>query len=325
MVLIACRIRFAIPKGSLEKAVNDFLDRAGYRLAGRERSYRPRINDPEICVKILRPQEIPVYVAEGLYDVAITGMDWVIENKLRDKIAKLLDLEFGRVKLVVAVPRDLPYSSTDSLIDGYFRENRTLRIATEYLNISREFIMERESYRKIYGDRKPVIISPWFREGDNDMIQIILSFGATEAKPPEEVDAIIDITETGITLENNNLRAIDIILESQAILISNPSSLRDPNKREKIMDMVALFRGVVDGRKKYHIFLNVRKDNLEKLLDILPALKKPTVSQLSDPEWYAINTVIDKDELLKILPTIRKLAQGLVVYEPKLVIPLEKI
>jgi len=324
-LVIACIVRLAIPKGSLEKPVSDFLDRAGYSLIGRERSYRPLISDPEICVKILRPQEIPVYVYEGLHDIGITGYDWVLEQGLEGRVSILLELGVGRVRMVLAVPRGSGYRDSEDLIERFTREGRILRISTEYLNTSSRFISSRRSYAAYYGESKPLIITPWNRWGDNNMVQIILSFGATEAKPPEEADAIIDISETGTTLESNGLQAIDYILESQAVLIASPSILRDPAKREKISDIVAIMRGVIDARSRYHIFLNVRRENLEELLKTLPALKSPTISQLADPGWFAINTVIGKEDLIRIMPTLRRLAQGLVVYEPKLVIPLEDL
>ncbi|HWQ16520.1 MAG TPA: ATP phosphoribosyltransferase [Sulfolobales archaeon] len=315
-----------MPKGSLEKAVYDFLERAGYTLIGRERSYRPIIaSDPYICVKILRPQEIPIYVYEGLYDIGITGIDWVLEQGVEDKVKLLLELGIGRVKLVLAVPRGSGYRSAEDLVRRFAEEKRILRISTEYLNTASRFISTRESYRKYYGSSRPLVITPWSRWGDNTMVQVILSFGATEAKPPEEADAIIDVSETGTTLESNGLEAIDMVLESQAVLIASPGSLSDPVKREKISDIVAIMRGVIDARSRYHIFINVKKKNLEELLKSLPALKSPTISPLADPEWVAINTVVGKDDLIRIMPILRRLAQGLVVYEPRLVIPLDDI
>jgi ATP phosphoribosyltransferase len=163
------------------------------------------------------------------------------------------------------------------------------------------------------------------RVGENKKVEIFLSFGATEAKPPEDVDAIFDITETGTTLAQNNLKILATVSESTAVLVANKKSLKDPAKREKIADMIALLRGVVDGRKKLHIFLNVKKENLQRLLKELPALKRPTVSPLSEDGWYGVNTVIDKNEFIRIVPKMRKLAQGLVVLEPKQILPLDEI
>ncbi|MEM4417492.1 MAG: ATP phosphoribosyltransferase, partial [Nitrososphaerota archaeon] len=161
--------------------------------------------------------------------------------------------------------------------------------------------------------------------GDNERVKIFLSFGATEAKPPEDADIIVDASQTGITLEKNNLRIVEVIAESTARLIANRDSYNDPAKREKILDIVTLLRGVVESGKKLHVFANVREENLGQLLALLPSLKSPTISPLSDKGWYAINTIIPKGELLKILPTLRKLAQGLVIHEPQLILPLEDI
>ena len=139
------------------------------------------------------------------------------------------------------------------------------------------------------------------------------------------MDAICDITETGTTLAQNNLKIIDTIMESTSVLIANKNSLKDNKKREKIADMIALLKGVVEARKKLHIFVNVRKENLDELLSTLPALKRPTVSNLSEEGWYGVNTIIDKNEFIKIVPIMRKLAQGLVVSEPRQILPLEEI
>jgi ATP phosphoribosyltransferase len=317
------KLRFAIPKGSLEKATYDFLERAMFNIYGKERSYRPTTNDPDLLLKILRPQEIPIYVSEGLYDIGITGLDWVKETEANVKI--LLDLEYGKVSLVMAVPKTLNVNSTDELIKQYFDSMKVLRISTEYPRLVSKYISSLEIYKKLYGEAKPIIITPWWKIGENDKVQIYLSFGATEAKPPDEADAIADISETGTTLEQNNLKAIDTIIKSSAVLIANPQSLNDQTKREKIYDIVAQFKGVIESKKKYHIFVNVKEENLEELLRILPALKSPTVSPLAKKGWYAVNTVIERSEYLKILPKLRRLAQGLVLYEPQLVMPLEEI
>jgi len=159
-----------------------------------------------------------------------------------------------------------------------------------------------------------MLVTPWWRKGDNPRVKIFLSFGATEAKPPENSDCIMDVTETGTTIDANNLRIIETVLTSSAILISNKKALEDPEKREKIYDIVALLKGVVDGSKRVHIFVNVKKENLNRLLTELPSLKNPTISPLADEAWVGVNTVIEKDCFIALLPKIRKIAQGLVVY-----------
>lgn len=316
-------IKFAIPKGSLEKATFALLERAWYEIHGRERTYRPTINDPDIALKMLRPQEIPTFVAEGLHDVGITGKDWIQET--RADVETLLDLEYGKIKLVLAVPRDWPVASLSELLKATAHENRILRISTEYLNVSAEYLKANAAYQEIYGEANPLVITPWWRIGDNPKVGIYLSFGATEAKPPEDTDAIIDVAETGATLERNNLRIIETVLESSAVLIANKQALADASKREKIFDIITLLKGVIDSGKKLHIFVNVKKENLNELLRRLPALKRPTISPLSDEGWYSVNTVVDKQDLLQLLPTLRKLAQGLVVHEPQQILPLEEI
>jgi ATP phosphoribosyltransferase len=156
-------------------------------------------------------------------------------------------------------------------------------------------------------------------------VQIFLSFGATEAKPPEDVDAIVDVTETGTTLTQNQLKIIDTVMESTAVLIANKTSLKDKSKREKIYDIVTMLHGAVEGKKHLHLFLNVKEENLSKLLRELPSLKRPTISPLSEKGWYGINTVIPKSEFHKMIPKLRKIAQGLVVHEPKQILALEEI
>ncbi len=316
-------VRFAIPKGSIEELTFRFIEQAWASVRGRGRTYRVAVNDPEIQMKLLRPQEIPTYVHEGLYDVGITGKDWIRETS--SDVKTLLDLEYGWVRLMVAVPRTATYGSLSDMIHDYASSGKTLRISSEYLTISAAHVKQNEEYRKHFGDADPMVITPWWRIGKNDKVQILLSFGATEAKPPEDTDAIIDVTETGTTLENNNLKLLETIMESTAVFIASKESLKDPKKKAKIYDILTLLKGVVDGRKKYHIFVNVRKENLEALLKSLPALKRPTISPLSEEGWYGVNTVISKEEFVKIIPVLRSLAQGLVVHEPRQILPLEEI
>jgi ATP phosphoribosyltransferase len=318
------RIRFAIPKGSLERNTYLLLEQSGYRISGLERSYRPLINDPDISLKILRPQEIPIYVSEGLIDIGITGIDWIAEVNADVKI--LLRLDYGFVRLVLAIPKEYEHVKTLSeLIREFNRLGRRLKISTEYLNLTCRYLMSNDEYLKLYGSQEPTTITPWWRKGSNSMVNVILSFGATEAKPPEDADAIVDVVETGITLIQNNLKPIEVLMESCAVLISNNESLKDGNKREKIYDILALIKGVIDGRRRIHVFMNVKEENLNNILSVVPALKSPTISPLSLKGWYAVNTVIDKDEFLKILPLIRKFAQGIVVHEPRQVLSLDEV
>lgn len=318
------KVKFAIPGGSLAKHTFEILERAGYKILGQERTYRPTINDPQIELKILRPQEIPFFVSEGLQDVGITGRDWISETCA--DVETLQNLEYGKIRIIVAISKRFDkINSLSSLMETLWSKGKDVRLSTEYLNITTEYVKSNPSYRKRFGNSEPLVITPWWKRGENPKVSVFLSFGATEAKPPEDADAIVDVTETGATLEQNNLKIIETIMESTAVLIANKKSLTDPQKKEKIYDILTLLRGVVDGTKKLHIFVNVKKENLPKLLKELPALKKPTIAPLSDKDWYSVNTVIEKDLFLKLLPTIRRLAQGLVVYEPRQVLILDEI
>ncbi len=316
-------VKFAIPKGSIEEATFKILEQAWQSISGQGRTYRVKLSDPEIEVKVLRPQEIPTYVQEGFYDVGITGKDWVREAKA--DITTLLDLEYGKVKQVIAVPETFAVEDLTGLIEEFAAKKKPLRISSEYLTTTSAHFKSNQAYQKHFGIQDPMIITPWLRVGENKNVQIFLSFGATEAKPPEDVDAIFDITETGTTLGQNNLKIIDTVMESSAVVVANRSALRNTKKREKIADMIALLRGVVEARKKLHIFVNVKKENLDHLLKNMPALKKPTISELSEQGWYGVNTIIDKDEFIKLVPMMRKIAQGLVVMEPRQILPLDEI
>ena len=318
------KVKFAIPAGSLAKATFEILQRSGYKVSGQERTYRPTINDPKIELKILRPQEIPLFVSEGLQDVGITGKDWIKET--RAEVEVLQNLEYGKIKLVVAIPKSLSAAtSVSDLMERLWRKGKNVRVSTEYLNLAAEYVKSTPSYQKLFGSSEPLMVTPWWRKGENARAKIFLSFGATEAKPPENADLIIDVTETGSTLEQNNLKIIETIMESSAVLIANKKALDEPQKKEKIYDIMTLLKGVVDGAKRVHIFVNVRKENLQKLLKELPALKNPTVSPLANGDWYDVNTVIEKDCLINLLPKIRNLAQGIVVHEPRQVLALDDI
>lgn len=317
------KLRFVIPKGSLERDTLDLLQRAFYEVHGHERTYRPVISDEEIQLKILRPQEIPVFVAEGFHDLGITGIDWVRETNADVQV--LADLDYGRVRLVAAAPQAAGYKSLDDLLERKLSRGEQVRISTEYLNITSQHIMGKEVYRRYMGDRHPIVVTPWFKKGDDSLVSIFLSFGATEAKPPEEADAIVDNAETGRTLEQNNLSIIEEIMVSKATLISNKEAMRDSWKREKILDILSMFRGVIESRRRLHIFLNVREENLQELLSLLPALKSPTVNKLAREGWYAVNTVLERGELFKLLPKLRRIAQGLVIHEPQLLLSLEDL
>lgn len=316
------KVRFVIPKGSLESETYRILENAGYVLTGQDRTYRPSVNDPEIDLKIMRPQEIPTLVADGTHDIGITGEDWVRETGA--DVIYLLRLDYGRIRMVLAVPENwATINSLSDLLEKFWSEGKNVRISTEYLNTATDYVRNNKTYAKTFGNNVPLVVTPWLRKGDNPRVTILLSFGATEAKPPENAEAIIDISQTGTTLEQNDLKVVETVSESEAVLIANKDALRDPAKAEKIYDVLTLLQGVVEGRGKLHIFVNVEAKNLENLVRSLPALKGPTVSPLSREGWFSVNTVIDRKDFLKVLPTLRKLAQGLVVHEPRQLITLE--
>jgi ATP phosphoribosyltransferase len=317
------KVKFAIPKGSLEEATFKILEKAWTKVNRKERTYRVFLDDPDIVVKMIRPQEIPTLVYYGLYDVGITGNDWVGETNA--DVKSLLNLEYGKIKLVTAIPDNYKFKSLDDMIKSYAKKKKTLRISSEYLTTASKFIKQQKSYKKLYGKKDPLIVTPWLRLGTNKSVQIHLSFGATEAKPPDDVDAIMDITETGTTLTQNQLKIVDTVLESSAQLIANKNSLEDKAKREKIFDIVTLMRGAVQGRKYLHIYLNVKEENLKRLLNEVSSLKKPTISPLSQKGWYGVNTVIKKSEFYMLVPKLRKIAQGLVIHEPRQILELEEI
>ena len=317
------KVKFAIPKGSLEEATFKILEKAWTKINRKERTYPVFLDDPDIVVKMIRPQEIPTLVYYGLYDVGITGNDWVGETNA--DVRSLLNLEYGKIKLVFAIPDNYKFKSLDDMIKSYAKKKKTLRISTEYLTTASKFIKQQKSYKKLYGKKDPLIVTPWLRLGTNKNIQIHLSFGATEAKPPDDVDAIMDVTETGTTLTQNQLKIVDTVLDSSAQLIANKNSLQDAKKHEKIFDIVTLLRGAVQGRKYLHIYLNVREENLKRLLSEVSSLKKPTISPLSQKGWYGVNTVIKKSEFYMLVPKLRKIAQGLVIHEPRQILELEEI
>jgi ATP phosphoribosyltransferase len=316
------KLKLTIPNGHLGQKSIEIFQKAYYKISGQDRSYRPAFGDPDIELRVLRPQEIPLYIADGIQDVGITGIDWITETGA--KVEEILDLEFGGVKLVAATPKSQPYDSVDELMESFWSKGKEFRVSAEYLNITADYLKAQPAYKKRFGNKEPMIITPWWRKGSNEKAAVYLSFGATEAKPPEIVDMIVDVTETGTTLEQNNLKQIGTLMRSTARLVANEKALADGWKREKIYDLKIMLRGVVEAQKQLHIFVNVKEKNLEKLLAELKALKRPTVSPLSEKGWYAVNSVISKKDLHAMLPTLKKLAQGLVIHEPQNILSLEE-
>lgn len=275
-------IDLVIPKGSLEEQTLLLFKQADLPIKKTDREYNPKINDPRINkVKILRPQEIPKYVEEGYFDIGITGKDWVLESG--SDVVEVADLPYskqgaGNVKIVIAVPQ------ADDTIQSAADIKPNSRISTEYPNMTKAFF-----------DKLGI------------PVEIVYSYGATEAKVPELVDVVVDLTETGSTLRKNGLKIVDIITESSTKLIANKKSWADPQKSKDIADIRMLLLSVIEARGKVLIDLNVHEDNLDAVVEALPSLKNPTVSKLYKSDYYAVETVVSKDEVNILIPKLKSL------------------
>ncbi len=286
------KLKLGIPKGSLENATVDLFRRAGFQITVSSRSYFPSIDDPDIECMLSPAQELARYVEEGVLDAGLTGRDWVIENN--SQVHTVADLiyakqSFGKVRWVLAVPESSPVQSAKDL------EGKV--IATELVEATKRYLAS-------YGVKA----------------KVEFSWGATEVKPPELADAIVEVTETGSSLRANKLRIVETVLESNTQLIANTASWADAWKRRKLEDMSMLLEGAINALGKVGLMLNVESSNLSKVLDVLPALKKPTISHLSDENWLALNTILDEYTVRTIIPRLKEAgAQGIVEY------PLNKI
>jgi len=273
-------IDIAIPKGSLQNQTLQLFEQAGLEVKRTEREYNARIDDPRIGkVKILRPQEIPTYVAKGYFDLGISGTDWIMESGA--VVAKVTELYYGKkgpgkVKLVVAVPESLDIRSASQIKPGS-------RVATEYPNLTRSFFQ---------------------RLGIP--VEIQFSFGATEAKVPELTDVVVDLTETGSTLRRNGLKIIDVMLESTSELIANKKSWSEPGKREEIAAIETLLSAVIRARGKVLLKMNVPEDEIKDVIAILPSMKNPTISKLYNSGYYAVETVVDRSLVNLLVPQLKK-------------------
>jgi ATP phosphoribosyltransferase len=285
-------LKLGLPAGSLQEATGDLFRKAGYKITFGPRSYYPVIDDPEMECTLVRAQEMPRYVENGSFDCGLTGYDWVLENDA--KVVELAELVFSKVsrrpvRWVLAVPNDSPIKEIKDL--------QGKRIATEVVNLTRR----------------------WLKQNGVEA-HVEFSWGATEVKPPRLADAIVEVTETGSSLRANNLRIVCDLLQSTTRFIANPKSAEDPWKRQKMDDLILMLRGAMAAEGKVGLMMNVRRGELASVLQILPALKNPTVSSLSDPEWVAVNTILDEDTVRHILPSLKKAgACGIVEY------PLSKI
>lgn len=292
------KLKLGLPKGSLQDATIQLFARAGFNIYVSSRSYYPGIDDPEIECLLIRAQEMARYVADGVIDAGLTGLDWVAEHAAASRnsgaVVSIADLvyakqSFGRVKWVLAVPDDSPFQTPRDL------EGKT--IATELVRAT-------EAY--------------FSRHGVN--VNVEFSWGATEVKPPVLADAIVEVTETGSSLRANRLRVIDTVLESNTQFIVNPAVLEDPWKKTKVDNIALLLRAAIEAQGRVGIMLNVQRDHLDRILGLLPALQRPTVSPLSDNVWVAVNTIIEERTVRELIPRLKAAgAQGIVEY------PLNKI
>ncbi len=286
------KLKLGIPKGSLETATIDLFRRAGFSITTSSRSYFPAIDDPEIECMMIRAQEMARYVEDGVLDAGLTGRDWVEETEAKvETVADLIYAKqsFGKVRWVLAVPDASPFQGVRDL------EGKV--IATELVAATRRYL-----------------------ERHGVQAKVEFSWGATEVKPPVLADAIVEVTETGSSLRANKLRIIDTVLESNTQLIANLRSWADPWKRRKLEDIRMLLAGAISALGKVGLMLNVHRESLAAVLSVLPALKKPTVSHLSDEDWLAVNTILDETTVRSIIPRLKEAgAEGIVEY------PLNKI
>ncbi|MGA2483109.1 MAG: ATP phosphoribosyltransferase [Candidatus Acidiferrales bacterium] len=288
------RLKLGLPKGSLQDATLDLFARAGWRITLNSRSYFPSVDDPEIECLLIRAQEMARYVETGALDAGITGKDWVLETGA--DVRQLTELVYAkqrmvRVRWVLAVPEDSPVRTVKDL------EGKV--VATEVVKLT-------EAYLARHGVKA----------------RVEFSWGATEVKVPQLADAIVEVTETGSSLRANRLRIVDTVLESATIFIMNHRSAADPWKLEKAQNLVVMLEGAIAAAGKVGLMLNVRADDLPGVLAVLPALKKPTVSHLSDPEWVAVNTIIEESVVRQIIPKLKVArAEGIVEYPLNKIVP----
>ncbi len=286
------KLKLGIPKGSLENATIDLFRRAGFSITTSSRSYFPGIDDPEIECMLIRAQEMARYVEDGILDAGLTGRDWIEENEA--DVVAVADLiyakqSFGKVRWVLAVPEASNFHSVKDL-DGRI-------IATELVATTKRYLA-----------------------GHGVSAKVEFSWGATEVKPPVLADAIVEVTETGSSLRANKLKIIDTVLESNTQLIANKQSWQDQRRQRKLLDIKMLLEGAINALGKVGLMLNVHRENLTAVLNVLPALKRPTISHLSDEEWLAVNTILDESTVRDIIPRLKQAgAQGIVEY------PLNKI
>jgi ATP phosphoribosyltransferase len=289
---VANKLRFGIPKGSLQDATIALFKRAGWNVYADGRSYFPSIDDPEIECMLIRAQEMARYVDHGVLDAGLTGIDWVIESGL--DVESVTTLTYSKqsrkkVRWVLAVPESSGFETAEDL-EGKI-------VATELVEVSKRYFADK---------------------GVN--VKVEFSWGATEVKPPTLADAIVEVTETGSSLKANRLKIIDTIMESETHLIASKPALADAWKKGKIDQIAMMLRGAIDAQSQVGLMLNVKQEDLKNVLAVLPALNSPTISQLSDSDWVAVNTIVEERVARDVIPRLKAAkATGIVEY------PLNKV
>jgi ATP phosphoribosyltransferase len=286
------KLRLGLPKGSLQEATFELLRKAGYTFRADSRSYQPSSDDPEIEGLLLRPQEIPRYVEQGILDAGFTGYDWVVDNG--SHVVEVADLVYGKrefhtIKVVLAAPKDGPIQSPADL--------QGKRVATEYVNLTKRWLEDR-----------------------GVSAQVEFSWGACEAKVPELADAIVANTETGSSLRANGLSIVEVLLESSTRLIANHSAWEDRWKRGKMEDVALLIQGALNAHSLVGLKMNVPRSSMDVVLKTLPALQNPTVSPLADEAWLAVEVILPEKSVRDLIPGLKRAgATGIVEY------PLNKV
>jgi ATP phosphoribosyltransferase len=280
-------LQLGIPKGSLQDSTIDIFAKAGYKITVSSRSYYPVINDDDIECMLIRAQEMARYVDEGILDAGLTGMDWIRETDAN--VVEVEELVYGKVgknplRWVLAVPENSEIQSIKDL------EGK--RIATEVVNLTNKFLAEHKV---------------------NATVEF--SWGATEVKPPKLADAIVEITETGSSIKANHLRIIDVVCTSNTWLIANNETWKDAAKRTKIEKLALLLKSVLSAESRVGLMMNVKRDNIQGIIEMLPALNRPTVSPLIDSDWVALNTVVEEKVVRNIIPQLlERGAEGIIEY-----------
>jgi ATP phosphoribosyltransferase len=289
---VANKIRLGLPKGSLQDATLALFKRAGWSIYADGRSYFPSIDDKEIECMLIRAQEMARYVDHGVLDAGLTGIDWVVESGLN--VTSITSLTYAKqsrrkVRWVLAVPEGSGFEKAEDL-EGKI-------VATELVEVTKRYFADK---------------------GVN--VKVEFSWGATEVKPPMLADAIVEVTETGSSLKANRLTIIDTVMESETRLIASQAAVADPWKREKIESIALMLRAAIDAQAQVGLMLNVQRQHLQRILEVLPALNSPTISELSNPAFVAVNTILEESSVREVIPRLKAAgATGIVEY------PLNKV